>query len=123
MLAGGAVESGSDDFAGGAAQPAAHVGDFFGPLVYQQHQQHHFGVVDLYGAGDLFHDRGLAGLGRRDDETALALADRRQEIHDAGGHVEGVAFSLQAETLVGEERGELTELGAVFGEFRLLVVD
>ena len=44
----------------------------------------HLGVVRLDRVGDLLHDRGLAGLGRRHDEPALALAHGREQIDDPG---------------------------------------
>jgi hypothetical protein len=33
--------------------------------------------------GDVLQQHGLAGARRRDDQAALALADRRQQVHDA----------------------------------------
>jgi hypothetical protein len=75
------VERRRDDL---ALHRALHVGDLLGPLVDQQHDQ-----VDL---GWFFGDRlrqglqqhRLAGARRRDDHAALALADRRHQVHDRG---------------------------------------
>ena len=62
------------------------------------------------GVGDLLqHDR-LAGLGRRDDEAALALADRRDEVDDALRELLG--RGLEAQALLRVERRELAELHA-----------
>ena len=94
---------------------AAHVGHLFGPLVDEQHHEVHVGVVGLDRVGDLLHDRGLAGLGRRDDQAALALADRREQVDDARGQVVLVAGHLEVEPRVGEQRREVLEAGAVAG--------
>ena len=56
------------------------------------------------------HDR-LAGLGRRDDESALSLADRRDEVDDALGQLLG--SRLEAQALLRVERSELAELDAL----------
>ena len=55
---------------------APHVGDLLGPLVDEQDHQVDLGVVGLDRVRDLLHHRRLARLGRRDDQAALALADR-----------------------------------------------
>jgi len=39
-------------------------------------------VVLADGLGDMLQEYGLAGAGRRHDQAALALADRRQQVHD-----------------------------------------
>ena len=67
------VEGAGDDL---ALDGATHVGDLFGPLVDEQHHELHLGVVLLDRRGDRLHHRGLAGLRRRHDDAALALADR-----------------------------------------------
>ena len=74
-----------------ALDGAAHVGDLFGPLVDEQHDQLDLGVVALDRRGDRLHDRGLAGLRRRHDDAALALADRRDQVDDPRRHVVGSA--------------------------------
>ena len=67
---------------------AAHVGDLFGPLVDEQHDELDLGVVaPRSSVAIVLHDRGLAGLRRRHDEAALALADRRDQVDDPGRHV------------------------------------
>ena len=45
------------------------------------------GLLTLDRVGDLLHDRRLAGLRRRDDQAALALSDRREQVDDPGGDV------------------------------------
>ena len=37
------------------------------------------------GLGDVLEQDGLAGARRGDDQAALALADGREQVHDAGG--------------------------------------
>jgi hypothetical protein len=74
------VERGADDL---ALHRALHVGDLFGPLVDQQDDEDDFGMVRRDAARDVLqHDR-LAGPRRGDDEPALPLPDRHEEIDDA----------------------------------------
>ena len=86
---------------------ALHVGDFFGTLVDQQHDQRDFGVVGGDGVGDVLQQHRLAGARRRDDQAALALADGRQQVHDAAGVV--VARGFELEPLVRIERRQVVE--------------
>ena len=67
------------------------VGDLLGPLGDEQDDEEDLRVVLLDGLGDRLEDGRLAGPRRRDDEAALALADGRQELHDPGVHVLGIA--------------------------------
>ena len=64
-----------------------HVGDFFRPLVDQQHDQIHLGVIRRHRLRDALQQHRLAGARRRDDQAALPLADRRHQVHDAAGQV------------------------------------
>ena len=75
------VKGGGDDL---AFDRPGHVGDLFGALVDEQHNELHLGVVLADGVGDALHEHGLAGAGRRDDERALALADGNEEVEHAG---------------------------------------
>ena len=68
------VEGRRDDL---ALDRALHVGDFFRPLVDEQHDQVDLGVVGGDAVGDVLQQHRLAGARRRDDQAALALADRR----------------------------------------------
>ena len=112
VLLGGPVEGGRDHL---AADGPPHVGDLLGPLVDEQHEEVDLGVVALDRPGDLLHDRGLARLGRRDDQAPLALADGRDEVDDPRRHVVGLLGALEAQPLVGEQRGEVLEAGAGLG--------
>ncbi|HEY2056757.1 MAG TPA: hypothetical protein VGH57_00190 [Amycolatopsis sp.] len=58
---------------------------------------------------DRLQHRGLAGLRRRDDQRALPLPDRRDEVEHPGGQL--VAAGLEDEPLVRVHRGEIPELG------------
>ncbi|MNZ35056.1 hypothetical protein D3C78_524460 [compost metagenome] len=80
-------------------------------------------VTGDVGRDVLQHDR-LAGLRRRHDQAALALADRRAEVDDAAGEILGgtvAGFHLHA--LVGEQRSEVLEQDLVLRVFRAIEVD
>ena len=74
------VEGRADDF---ALDRALHVGDFFRALVDEQHDQHDFRMIGGDRVGEGLQQHGLAGARRRDDQAALAFADRGQQIHHA----------------------------------------
>ena len=65
-----------------AADVALHVGHFLGTLVDQEDDQVNLGMIVGDRSGDLLQQRRLAGARRRDDQAALPLADRGQEIDD-----------------------------------------
>src|SRR5579875_748717 len=112
VLLGGPVEGGGDDL---TLDRPAHVGHLFGPFVDEEDHQVHVWVVALDGVGNLLENARLSRFGRRHDETPLALADGRYEVHDARRQVGGVAGDLQAQALVGKQGGEALELGPVAG--------
>ena len=100
---------------------ALHVGDLFGALVDEHDHEVDLGVVGRDRVGDLLqHDR-LAGLGRRDDEAALALADRGDEVDDALRELLGLG--LEAQALLRVERRQLAELDAGRGVLDRQAVD
>ena len=103
-----AVERRGDDL---ALHRALHVGDFLWTLVDQHDHEVALGVVRGDRVGDRLQHHRLACLGRRDDERALALADRHDQVDDARG--EDVRLGLEAQPLLRVERGELGELDAV----------
>ena len=74
------------------------------------------------GVGDGLQQHGLTGLGLRHDQGALAFADGRKEVHDAGGEVV-VAVSRQTELLAWEEGRHEFELHAVADVFGRQPVD
>ena len=110
------VEGGGDHF---ALHRSAHVGDFFGSLVDQQHDEFHLGVILLDARGNGLHDRGLACLRRRHDDAALTLADRRDQVDDSCSHVQRLTRTREHQLFVREQRGEFLELLAVAGLLRV----
>ena len=79
------------------------------------------GVVELDGLRDLLDDHRLAGLGRGDDEAALALAHGGDQVDDAGRvRLRG---GLHAQLLGGVQRRELAELAPGLGLLRRHAVD
>ena len=108
MVVGRHIEGRGHDL---ALNGALHIGDLFRTLVDEQADEVHLGVVDRDGLADLLKDRCLAGLGRRHDQATLALADRRHDIDGATGN--GILAVLHTQRLVGIDRGEVAELGAV----------
>jgi hypothetical protein len=104
-----------------AAHRALHVGDFFRPLVDEQHDQIDLGVVPGDAVGDVLQQHRLAGARRRHDQAALPLADRRQEVHDAARQV--VAVGLEIQLFLRIERREVLEEDLFLGLLRRLEVD
>ncbi len=78
-------------------------------------------MVRGYGVGDLLEEDGLSGLGRRDDERPLSLADGAEEVDDPGG--EFLGRSLKVQFLVGVEGREILERNTVLRHRRLVIVD
>ena len=69
-----------------------------------------FGVVAGDGGGQLLEQHRLAGLGRRDDQAALALADRRDQVDETGGGTARRVFEPQP--LARVQRGQVMEVRA-----------
>ena len=86
---------------------ALHVGDLFGPLVDEQHDQVDLGVVGGDAVGDVLQQHRLAGARRRDDQAALPLADRHHQVEDARRQV--VAVGLERDALLRVERRQVLE--------------
>ena len=64
--------------------------------------------------GDVLQDHRLAGARLRDDQRALALAERRDQIDDARRHVlPRRILDLHLEPLVGIERRQIVEVDLV----------
>ena len=62
---------------------APEVRDLLGPLVDEQHDEVHLGVVLRDGLPQVLEERRLPRLGRRDDQAALAAPDGRDQVDDA----------------------------------------
>src|SRR5258707_9358977 len=92
------VKSRGDYF---ALNRTLHVGYFFGPLVNQQDNQRGFWMILSDRIGDGLQQHGFARARGRDDQGALAFAQRRDEIDDPRGEVLRTDFHL--EHLVGIE--------------------
>ena len=59
---------------------------------------------------DVLQQHGLTGLRRRDDQAALALTDRRDQVDDARGQVFGAAVALlQLQPFLREQRRQVLE--------------
>ena len=73
---------------------------------------------------DVLQHHRLAGLRRRDEQAALALADRRDDVDDAAGDVLlGLDVALEHHRLVGEERRQVLEEDLVLRVLGRLAVD
>src|SRR5690606_37117269 len=79
VLLGRAVEARRDDLAEAAR---LHLRDLLGPLVDQENQELALRMVPGDPLGDGLQDRRLPRLRRRDDQRALALAERAEEVDD-----------------------------------------
>ena len=74
--------------------------------------------------GELLHQHRLAGLGRGDDEAALPLADRGDDVDDAAGDVFlALHVALELEGLVRVQRREVLEQDLVLGGLGSVGVD
>ena len=93
VILGMLVERRRDDF---AVDRTLHIRDFFGTFVDEQCDDVRFRMVDRDRVGDVLEQRRLAGFGRRDDQRALALADRAEEIDDARRELGRTHFELEA---------------------------
>ena len=112
------VEGGGDHLAGHAP---LHVRHLFRPLVDQKDHQDDLLVVGRDAVGDVLQKDGLAGPGRGDDQAALPLADRGEEVHDPRGEVLRIEFQIQF--LLGVEGGQVVEEDLVARRLRALEVD
>ena len=91
-----------------AANRALHIRDLFGPLVYEEHKEHHFGVVRCDGVGYGLEYYGLTGPRRGYDKPSLPLSDGSEEVHDPHREV-AVGFDFEVQPLFGVERGEVVK--------------
>jgi hypothetical protein len=115
------VEGRGDDL---ALHRALHVRHFLRPLVDEQNDQVALRMVLLDRVGDVLQDDGLAGPGRRHDQAALALSDRRDEVDDPRRAIlDGRILDLHLQPLVGVERRQIVEVDLVPGLLRILEVD
>ena len=118
MALGRLIESGADDF---ALHGALHVRDFFGALVDQKNDESDFRVIGGDGIGDGLQHHRLAGARRRDDQSALALADGAKHVEHAAGEV--FFGGLEANALLRIERREIVEENLVARDFGIFEID
>ena len=109
------------DFAVGPLHLPLHVGDFFRPLVDQEHEHVQVGIVFQGGAGHLLHENGFPGPRRTDDQPPLAEADGHDQVHHPHLHLAGRGF--HADARVGVQRRQLVEGDLGGQQVRVLVVD
>ena len=119
----GLVEARRNDFAHAPRDGLAH---FLGTLVDEEDEQRRVGMVDRDAFGDAVQQRRLAGARRRDDQRALAVADRRDQIDRAANELRARLRrtpGLHEQLALGVRRGERVELGTLGRQRRIDVVD
>ena len=121
VAGGGFVERGADDLAVGAFDLPLHVGDFFGPLVDEQHDHVGVGVVRENGLGHFLEQDGFAGAGWADDETTLAEADGDEHVDDA--HFDLVAGRFHDDSTLRVNGREIVEEDFAREQVRIVAVD
>ena len=99
------VEGGSDHL---AVNTALHVSDFFGPLIDQHNHEVTLRVVFGNSVGNVLQNGGLTGLWRGNDQRALSLANRHDQVDHARS--QDLRIGLQAQALIRIQRGELGKL-------------
>ena len=72
-----------------------------------------FRIVDRNSVGDLLKNDRLTGLRRRNDKSALSLADGANQVDNTGRN--SLRRSLQPQLLVRIQRGQVLELRALMG--------
>src|SRR5690606_33973113 len=83
-----------------------------------------FGVIGGDRLCDILQQYGLTSTRRRNDQRALALAERSTKIDDPGRAILGGGIGqLHIESLVGIERGEVIENDLVADPFGILEID
>src|SRR5699024_7432736 len=100
-----------------------HVGDFFWAFIHQNHHEFNLGVIGGDGIGNRLQHHGLTGLGRRDDEAALAFTNRCNQIDQAWAHIFRIVIVFQAQTLLRIQRRQLVEFHTLWILNRLLTID
>ena len=118
VVLGRLVEGRADDL---ALDAPAHVGDFLGALADEGDHQEDVRVVRADAVGDVLEQHRLAGLRRADDQGALALAERVDDVDQPLAEVLGVA--LEVDQLVRVDRGQVAEDGPAAGGLDVDAVD
>src|SRR5690606_24908319 len=77
-----------------------------------------FRMIMGNGLGDRLQDHGFTGLGRGHDESALAFADRCNQIDDSGSQIFGTAVAdFEFQLFIGEQWRQVYEQDLVLGLF------
>ncbi len=115
------VEGRGDDL---ALHRALHVGDFLRPLVDQQHDEIALRMIGGDALRDVLQQHGFAGARRRDDQRALAHADRRDDVDDAARHIlAGGILDFEFQPPIRVERRQIVEGHFVPGLLGILEID
>ena len=85
-----------------------HLGDFFGTLIYQQHDEVALRLVSDDRGCYVLQQHRLSGLGRRNDQSTLPFADGSDHIDNPGRQVFRATVSLlELQSLGREERCQI----------------
>ena len=115
------VKSGVDHFHIVPADGFLHIRYFLRALVNEQNQHVHVRIGAQNGFCHLLQKGGLSRLGRRDNHTALTLADGAYQIHNPHGHT--AARRLQFNALIRKNRGHILKCPAFGGFFQGIAID
>src|SRR5213076_442821 len=105
------IEARRDDL---ASAPVHHLGHFFRTLIDPQDQQSRLRMILGDRLGDRLQHHRLARFGRRDDQRALAEAERANEIDDTldvGGALARRPGRFEGEGTAGMDRAQRREFG------------
>ena len=72
----------------------SHFGDFFRTLVDEERDEDDFRMVLRNSAGHVLQENGLTGTRRSEDDTALTLTDRGEQVHDTGAVFRFIPFEV-----------------------------
>ena len=100
------IVRGGPEFAA-PGEELAEIGHFLRAFVDEDDHEEGLGMIGQHRVGDSLHEHGLAGAGRGDDKTALAVANGGHQIHDAGG--EFVGAGLEFDPAVRIDGGQFLE--------------
>ena len=102
MTGGGFIKSRRNDF---AFDRTLHVSDFFRALVDEQNHQHDFGMIGRDRVRNILQQHGFTSARRRNDQSTLAFAEWRQEIHHTRTDV--LAHGLELDALLRIKRRQV----------------
>ena len=113
------VESGGNHF---GIDTTRHVGHFLRTLVDEQDDHIYLGVVLEDGVGQFLEQHRLTRLGLGYNQSALTLANRREQIDHT--YAERIAVTgTKLELMVGEERNQVLKRHAMFGHLGCEAID